>query len=1380
MIVKETFHKSYLSSLFIALKVLHEVVPSIPLLNTPKKLEMKTSVQHWWLLVTLIICSNLKAQDLEFQTEHTKALIDLTFSDDRRFAATASFDRTIKLWDLRSKKLIRTLRGHKEEDTVIRFTNDGNYLFSGKERIIKWDVCSGKQVFTIDKLGGEVLDITVSPEGKYLLVKILTEEYFYYEIRKVSDGSVIKPFRTFQQMEYTWGPNDETIAVWNPYRIVVWSFREGAPSTKNIINPKYQIGVFTFGVNKTVITGSDEGDLDLWNYENAEKAKVKKRKPLIGHKNSLVYLQYLKDTDQFVSRSVDGHTIIWSTKGKRIQGFKDRASINLFQEFYDGAPTFLASNTDGTYTVWEKGVGPKKTVKLSRYPITKLFPFTYANDTLILAFVNNKNNAKSLRLVRGERGSRLKLNKKDNGKGLRKATYKNEKKKNKYTIKLEIEKGNAYSWASNKKGNKLDLGIGQFMQNSKPIHPCIDPTGKHIATIVESGILIRDIHTGKVVADIKSDRMFIERIIYNDDGDEILAFNLNGEMTAWNAIDGSKMSSTPLTRAGNWVTAINNEALDHQIVTGDKKGFLKFWNLKTGNLDHVVQAHHSEVTNLAHEKKTNQIASGDRSGVVKIWDAHSRFEKLLQPEIDHGLPILDLAFFHGQPSKRKPEGTFVIASDQFEIMAWDPLNTEKPVWKFKSESPFQKIDVDLPSKLIFAGMNNGGYSMWKFESNAILGQLTKFSGNVNKNLSLDLAKGFMKWSGDKLGGADDEFIGKLFSYQFGIADVVLDPRRGDKFLEKINKRRAYVAEKNSYRTEGLLVQNFEGDWRRGYGIRYIDPFNKFIPRYFKGKHEDEITSLDISPDGQYLVSGSKDRTIKLWSVDSVRLWRTLAGHVAPITEVNFSGNGNYIFSADEDNRIKIWKTNGEEKPLATIISKTPEDFLIYTPDHYYISSKGSASDIHFILDGTKVFSFEQFDLKYNRPDIVLDRLGMASESLILAYQQAYEKRLNKMGVMESQLTADFHSPEVTVKNASEIPEVSTSGYVSLDMMAKDSLFDLSRIHLFVNDVPVYGRQGKSINPTKNLEESIQVPLNYGMNKVQISISNTQGTTSLMETYRVEYKKPQGFKPNLHVIALGAYHFHDQNYNLAYVSNDVYDLTNQLQLSDHLYSQIEVDSLLNKDFTTENLALVKEKLMRTNINDVVIIYYSGHGILDEDYNYYLATGNTDFSNPTVGSLGYEAIENLLDGIPARQKLLLVDACFSGEIDEETVKKFAKENKEHGKVTLRSVGDYALTNPNLGMDNTFEIMKALFVDLRRGTGATVIASAKGGEFAIEGGNGISNGIFTHCLIQRIKSKEQEPVMISDLQEYLATEVQKLTEGMQTPSFRRKNISNDWRIW
>ncbi len=91
-------------------------------------------------------------------------------------------------------------------------------------------------------------------------------------------------------------------------------------------------------------------------------------------------------------------------------------------------------------------------------------------------------------------------------------------------------------------------------------------------------------------------------------------------------------------------------------------------------------------------------------------------------------------------------------------------------------------------------------------------------------------------------------------------------------------------------------------------------------RTFKG-HDNLVTSVNFSPDGKTLVSGSADNTIKLWNVETGKLWdvetgqeiRTLKGHDYPVWSVNFSPDGKTLVSGSVDKTIKLWNVKtGEE------------------------------------------------------------------------------------------------------------------------------------------------------------------------------------------------------------------------------------------------------------------------------------------------------------------------------------------------------------------------------------------------------------------------------------------------------------------------------------
>ena len=414
----------------------------------------------------------------------------------------------------------------------------------------------------------------------------------------------------------------------------------------------------------------------------------------------------------------------------------------------------------------------------------------------------------------------------------------------------------------------------------------------------------------------------------------------------------------------------------------------------------------------------------------------------------------------------------------------------------------------------------------------------------------------------------------------------------------------------------------------------------------------------------------------------------------------------------------------------------------------------------------------------------MDKLGFTPAQTVGAYRQAYKKRLKKMGFNQPVAGLDELSlPELAISRE-EIPRITETAKLAFRVMAKDAKFSLERLQVFVNNVPNFGLKGYSLQPQASQQtgQLVEIVLSKGENKVDVSVFNTEGVESLKETVYITYDGPQR-PPNLYLIALGVDQFANPAMNLSYPAKDVADIANLFRKDTAVYNEVVVEDHYNQSITLALLRQLKDKLMQTQVDDCVILYVAGHGVVDENLDYFLATYNMDFNRPAEKGIPYDELETLLDGIPARQKLFLLDACHSGEIDKESVALIRERHTEDGEVQFRSF-DTHIVPTRLGLDNSFELMKQLFVDLRRGTGATVISSASGVEFAMEGEEW-QNGVFTYCLLKGLREgvadlDKNGQVMVSELQQFLAAQVPKLTGGRQQPTFRVENISNDWRVW
>jgi uncharacterized caspase-like protein len=283
---------------------------------------------------------------------------------------------------------------------------------------------------------------------------------------------------------------------------------------------------------------------------------------------------------------------------------------------------------------------------------------------------------------------------------------------------------------------------------------------------------------------------------------------------------------------------------------------------------------------------------------------------------------------------------------------------------------------------------------------------------------------------------------------------------------------------------------------------------------------------------------------------------------------------------------------------------------------------------------------------------------------------------------------------------------------------------------------------------------------------------------------VNYEPGSATKSKTYFIGIGINNFKESNNNLKWCVQDIRDLAKAFQIK-YPSQFVILDTLYNERVTLSAIRSLKQKLQATGINDKVIISYSGHGLLSKDFDYYLSSYTTNFSKPEEGGIAYDEFENLLDSIPARKKILFIDACNSGEVDKEELKKInnssAALTEKNITVTARNKGgDVEISNDKnakLGIQNSFDLMQTLFVNVGKGTGATVISASGGVQFAQERSE-LGHGVFTFSLIEAIQ--HFNTMKISALKKYVGNRVIELTNGLQQPTTRNELIASDWDVW
>ena len=168
----------------------------------------------------------------------------------------------------------------------------------------------------------------------------------------------------------------------------------------------------------------------------------------------------------------------------------------------------------------------------------------------------------------------------------------------------------------------------------------------------------------------------------------------------------------------------------------------------------------------------------------------------------------------------------------------------------------------------------------------------------------------------------------------------------------------------------------------------------------------------------------------------------------------------------------------------------------------------------------------------------------------------------------------------------------------------------------------------------------------------------------------------------------------------------------------------------------------------------MIFMAGHGVMDDNGNFYFLTSEGNITNPQKGGMDWSTITSYISKIKGRV-IMLVDACHSGNIVNETV----------------------VPNDKLAQE---------FFSGKRG-GVMVLSASKGRQYSFESPDiGKGAGIFTYALTQGLTEKSNMVdingngfVEFMELVDYVSNYVDKETKGQQTPWLSRKELFGDLPI-
>lgn len=218
---------------------------------------------------------------------HVGGLSDVAWSADSRFLATASDDKTIKLWNAEKGTMLRTLRGHTSYVFCVCFSPRTNLLVSGSydESVRVWEVRTGKCRHQLPAHSDPVTSVDFNRDGT-LIVSCSNDSLC--RIWDTATGQCLKVLVDDVKTPVSFvqfSPNSKFVLASSlDGTIRLWNILQGkcVKQYKGHTNKQYCL-FNTFTVKKVeapkkggtfVVSGSEDSKIYLWDLQTKEVVQV--------------------------------------------------------------------------------------------------------------------------------------------------------------------------------------------------------------------------------------------------------------------------------------------------------------------------------------------------------------------------------------------------------------------------------------------------------------------------------------------------------------------------------------------------------------------------------------------------------------------------------------------------------------------------------------------------------------------------------------------------------------------------------------------------------------------------------------------------------------------------------------------------------------------------------------------------------------------------------------------------------------------------------------------------------------------------------------------------------------------------------------------------
>jgi len=433
----------------------------------------------------------------------------------------------------------------------------------------------------------------------------------------------------------------------------------------------------------------------------------------------------------------------------------------------------------------------------------------------------------------------------------------------------------------------------------------ISPDGQYALTASLDGTArLWSIETGQEVHSFIGHTDGIYGVTFSSDGKYALTGSEDKTARLWNV--ETAVAVQQFIGHEDVVVGVAFSPNGQYVLTGSFDHTARLWNAQTGETIHVFAGHTEGIYMVAFSPDGRYALTGSIDKTARLWNVQTGEE--VRKFVGHTDQVVGVAF--------SPDGKYVLTGSwDTTARLWD-IETGQEVRQFVGHSDRVYLVAFSPDgRYVLTSGFDRTARLWDAQTGLELHQfIGHASGVVGVAFSPD-GRYVLTGSGD--------FTARLWD----LRQIDQEPRLLVGHVGNVNGALFFSDGKHAVTADG----------QRGVWVWDLQPLLPKQVAFIPMPPRVRVTSLALSADGRYVLTGNSDGRIRLWDLQQPTAEpRLFDGHTDLVLDVAFSADGKYMLSSGQDGTARLWEVASAEEVRQFGGDASSVKGAAFSPDDRYI------------------------------------------------------------------------------------------------------------------------------------------------------------------------------------------------------------------------------------------------------------------------------------------------------------------------------------------------------------------------------------------------------------------------------------------------------------